>query len=208
MAYSTSTKVSNMFGITLTAAQSAALVDIIAAVKIFIDRYCGKTFEAPSEARYYDWHGSREIVIDSFVGNITVEFLNADGTTARTLTVGADHDYIIVPYNNQPDGLTEKNTILLTNSGWSGSTGWWYSSLPTGTRAIKVTGSFGASTTVPADIQLAATKLSGLMLQENTDGILTSIRLGDYQAVYENVEKAAGTMGVMDILDSYRDIEI
>ena len=207
MAYTTQAKIENMFGITLTAAQAVAMIDIIAAVKIFIDRYVGKTFEAVNEARYFDWNGGRTFEVDSFVGSATIQFLNSDGTVARTLTVGADHDYIVAPYNNSSDGSSEKNTIMLTNSGW-GSSGWWWSSLPSGTRAIKVTANWGYSTTVPADIQLIATKLAGLSIQEENEGILTSIRLGDYSASFGTVDKVAGTFSVEAVLDSYRDIDI
>lgn len=209
MSYTTEAKVENMFGVDITGGKSTALIDIIAAVKTFIDRYCGKTFEAVSEARYYDWCGERRIVVDSFVGNPTaLEFLNPDGSVARTLTIGADEDYIIAPYNSDSSGLAEKYEIILTNKGWSGNTGWFYAGLPTGIKAIKLTASFGASTSVPADIQLVATKLAGLLSQENADGILKSITLGDYSATYDSIEGAARAMGVIEILDSYRDITI
>ncbi len=207
--YTTQGKIENMFGITMTAAQAAAIIDIIAATKIFIDRYVGKTFEAVNEARYFDWNGHTKIVIDTFVGTPSlVQFLNSDGTVARTLTVGADQDYITIPYTNASDASAERNTLMLTNKGWGGSTGWWYAGLPTGTRALKVTAHFGFSDTVPADIQFAATKIAGQMLQDTNEGIITQIRLGDYQATFATMDENTEALGVNNVLDSYRDIDI
>lgn len=205
MSYTTQAKVENMFGVTLTAAQAAAMTDFIAAIKVMIDRYCGKTFEAATETRYYDGNGRSSLLIDAFVGDpSSVQILSNTGAVEKTLTIGKANDYITGPYNAGPGGSAEKNLLILNENSS-------YGKFPERLQSVKVVASFGASTSVPADIQYASTKLAGLMLQENGEGILTSIRLGDYQAAYGGIEDALGQEGfggVSDILDSHRDIDI
>lgn len=196
MAYTTQTKVEQMHGLTLSAAGAAAVADIILAVKSFIDRYCGKTFEGASETRYYDGNGKRQILVDSFTGSPTVTILNTDGTADRTLTEGHSSDYVTEPYNS-----TEKNMITLTGNGW-------YGDFPKGVQRVKIVATFGASASVPADIQFAATKLVGLLYQDMNEGVLTSIRLGDYSATFAAIDEKKDTMGITAILDQYRDIDI
>lgn len=202
MAYTTETKVENMFGLTITGAGSTALAVIISAVQAYIDRYCGKSFEAASATRYYDLkQGEKDVLIDAFVGSPTeVKVLDSTGDTISTLTEGQANDYIIAPYNN-----TEKNRLILTGNGS------WFT-FPAGVHRLKVTASFGASTTVPADIELAATQLAGNIYNDNLsagDGALTSIRLGDYAATYSSdISTKASVLGVNEILDAYRDIDI
>ncbi len=196
MAYTTPTKVEQMFGLTLSGASLAAVNDIILAVKAFIDRYCGKTFESASEVRYYDGNGKHCILVDSFTGTPTVLVLNSDGSTDRTLTEGQGNDFITAPYNS-----TEKNEIVLTGYGW-------FTAFPNGKHRIKVTANFGVSASVPADIQFAATKLAGQMYQDANEGVITSIRLGDYSATFAAIDEKKDAMGITTILDSYRDIDI
>lgn len=185
-----------MFGISITGGGVAAIADIILAVKAWIDRYVGKTFEAVSETRYYDGNGSHSIIIDSFVGTATILVLNSDGTTDRTLTVGQGNDYVIAPYNS-----TEKSQIVLTGYGW-------FTAFPSGAHRIAVTATFGQSLTVPADVQFAATKLAGQMYQDTNEGVITSIRLGDYSATFANFDESSSSMGIKAILDAYKDIDI
>lgn len=196
MAYTTEAKVENLLGITISGGGSSAMTDIIAAVKAWIDRYCGKTFEAASETRYYDGNGMQCMVIDSFVGTPTVTILTESGAEENTLTLGRDDDFITGPYNS-----TEKFELILTGLGK-------YGSWPHRLQAVKVTGSFGASTTVPADVQLAATRLAGQIYKDGTEGVKTSIRLGDYAATYAAVDEVAHSLGINNTLDQYRDINI
>jgi hypothetical protein len=171
------------------------MVDIIAAVKAWIDRYTGKTFEAVSETRYYDSKGGTDILIDAFVGSPTVVILSENGSVASTLTEGSGSDYLTLPFNS-----TEKNIIRLTGLGS-------YSRFPSG-RRLKVTANFGFSTTVPADVQLAATKLAASLLQDGNQGIITSVRLGDYSATYATLDEKAEALGITNTLDLYRDIDV
>lgn len=194
MAYTTKAKVDALFGISIP--QSTA-DDLIAAVKLFIDRYTGKTFEGGSETRYYDGNGGDRISVDSFYGTPTeVAILNPDGTTDRVLTIGQANDYITLPYNS-----TEKNQILLT-----GVVSYWR--FPRGASRIKVTANFGYGASVPKDIELVATRLVGALYGGNSGASVKSETLGDYSVTYGNIESAAESIGVMQILDLHRDIDI
>lgn len=198
MAYTTQAKIENLFGITISGGGISAITDIIAGVKAFIDRYCGKTFEAVSETRYYDGNGKSCIIIDSFVGSPTVTILNSDGTVDRVLTEGQANDYIIAPYNS-----TEKVQLLMTGFGW-------YGSFPGPLHRLKVVATFGFSATVPNDIQYIATKLAGDIYNKSLTqtGLLKSVTLGDYSASYDNINTLASSLAVFDVLDLYRDIDV
>lgn len=196
MAYTTEAKVENLFGIDISGGGSAAMTDIIAAVKAWIDSYCGKTFEAASATKYYDGNGMKNLLIDAFIGSPTVSIISLDGNEENALTEGRDDDYITSPYNE-----TEKNELILTGFGK-------YCHFPKGIQRVKVVASFGASSSVPADIQLVATKLAGQMFQDPNEGILNSVRLGDYSASFATLDEKAHALGIFNTLDLYRDIEI
>ncbi len=199
MAYTTKTKVDALFGVTMT---QAVFDDLLAAVKLFIDRYTGKTFEGASASRYYDGPGNEVINVDPFYGTAAVEILDSNGNTEVTLTEGAGDDYVTAPYNS-----TEKNQIILTPNGrWS--------KFPWRMRGVKVTATFGFSGTVPADIQLVATQMIGELYNSSltaTTGDIQSESLGDYAVTYANdggTTTVANRIGAFQILDLYRDIEI
>lgn len=199
MAYTTKAKIEALFGVTLTSAQNSALTDVIAAVQAFIDGYCEQTFESVRETRYYDSAGSCELITDNFTtGSMAVEVLNSNGSVQRTLRKGQSNDYIVSPYN-----VPTKNKVILTRTGGLGS-------FPCGKAQVRVSALFGFGSTVPADISIAATKLSYQLLRTDTpEGTqLSSVRLGDYSATYQVLNDAAQALGLMTILDSYRDIEI
>lgn len=199
MSYTNKTKVEQLMGIAIPAADNTAISDFIAAVTAWIDRYCGKSFEDASATKYYDGNGQQQLNIDSFIGSPTVTLLNIDGTTDRVLTEGQSDDYITYPYND-----TEKYALVLTGCAW-------YSAWPKGRKRIKVVANFGAADTVPADIEMAATKLVANLYREREQkgsGAIQSVSLGDYSASFGTIDEAAQAMGVYNILDLHRDVEV
>lgn len=198
--YTTQAKIEALFGVTLTTAQINALNDVINAVTSYIDNYTGKSFEVSSkELRYFNGNGCREMIIDSFLtADMEVETLNINGSVERTLSKGPSNDYIVYPYNR-----SEKNKLILTRNSSVGR-------FSCGDANVRVSARFGASSTVPADISLVATKLSYQLLRTDIpQGTqLTAVRLGDYSASYGAINEAAQSLGVNTVLDSYRDIEI
>lgn len=200
MAYTTQAKIEALFGVTLSASQLAALTDVVSAVTRYIDTYTGKSFEvSEKELRYFDGNGRSKLLIDSFLtASMQVEVLNQNGSIQRTLSKGQHNDYIVSPYNT-----TEKNELILTRQGSLGT-------FPCGDARVRVSAKFGASTSVPADISMVATKLAYQLLRTDTPQgtILTGVTLGDYQASYGAISKAAESLEANTVLDMYRDIEI
>lgn len=197
MAYTTKAKVDDLFGITIP---QAVFNDLVEVVKLFIDRYTGKTFEGASADRYYDSTGGYILNVDSFYGTPTISILNADGTVDRLLTEGQANDFVTVPYNT-----TEKNQIIFSSSG--------YGRLPRGSRRVKITASWGYGATVPKDIEYVATQLIGALYNSNevSGSNIKSESLGDYSVTYGDVEQVAEGLkgiGVFQILDLHRDIDI
>jgi len=195
--YTTQSKVEQYLNTDLSAVSSEVL-NWIASVEAWINRYCGKTFEGSAETRYYDGNGKRRILIDPFTGTPTeVSVLELDGTTHLTLTNGPAEDYIIYPLNE-----TEKNELALVSTSN-------IAAFLSGKRRVKVTASFGASTSVPADVELAATKLVGTIAEKRTKGGETkSEKLGDQTISYKDIDEEAEALGIYNILDQHREIHV
>src|SRR3990167_1715069 len=193
MAYTSKTKVDALFGITM----NQTLFDsLLASVKAFIDRYCGKTFESASSDKYYDGSGANVLNVDSFHGSPTVLILTSEGNTEATLVEGQSEDFVTAPYNS-----SEKAQIVLNPNGR-------YSRFPNRQRAVKITATFGFSAAVPSDIELAATRLIGSLATNPQESMKTDESLGDYAVSFGEIDQNAKTMGINDILASYRDIDI
>jgi hypothetical protein len=216
MAYTSRQKVEQYIGDDLSDIASE-VTNWIASVKAWIDRYCGRTFEAASETRYYDGNGKSRIFVDPFVGTPTeVSLLNLDGTTHATLTEGATNDYVAYPLNS-----TEKNEIVLMQGAAIRRFTRAYfedilddedigrSDAEEDRRLLKVTADFGASATVPADVELAATKLVAQIAEKRLKGgPLASESLGDYSHSFGEFNETADALGVYNILDQWREPNI
>ena len=128
--------------------------DIIAAVSRFIDEYkgveSGAYLASGSETRYYTGTGRRRQRIDMATTVSAVAVEETDGTyTSWT----ADTDYYLWPYNYSALGEPVRVMEVVRKSGSSKSV--WN----IGPKRVQVTGVFGVSTTVPADIQQACAAL-------------------------------------------------
>jgi len=78
-------------------------------------------------------------------------------------------------------------------------------------RLISVTAAFGASTTCPADVELAATKLVAKIAEKRlkgSDGKVTAESLGDYSISFGDVDSEADALGIFNILDQWREPSI
>jgi len=174
----------------------------ITAAENFINYYTGRKdgFNVnTAETRYYDGNDKRVIDIDDFVSLSSVEYLEADsGDVEWTLTEGLESDYITYPYNDTP-----KYRLELVSSA---QIGLFYS----GIKRLKVTGIFGHKSSVPADIELAATMLvSDIVKQGRDGGIPTSENLGDYSTSFEGFNGDKMTMNnVKQILNRYKILTV
>jgi len=168
----------------------------ISVVESYINKYTGRKdgFESASETRYFDGNGKNEIDIDEFTSLTTVQILEANGDDIGwTLTEGLEEDYIAYPYNDTP----QYRLVLVSSS----SVGVWYA----GKKRIKITAIWGHSTTVPEDIELAATMLVASIVEKGSrGGKVNSETLGDYSVSFGNIDESAQDLGVKKILDTYK----
>ena len=196
MAYTTKSKIEVYIMTDIDASFSSQISSWISAAELYINNYIGKKdgFESASSEKQFDGNGKREIDIDEFTELTTVQILEANGDDVEwTLTEGLENDYVAYPYNDTP----KYRLIIVPNS----SVGAWYR----GKKRIKITAVWGHSTSVPADIELAATMLVGAILEKGIrGGKVRAEALGDYSITYADVDEVAHTMGVEKILDKYK----
>jgi hypothetical protein len=117
-----------------------AICAVITAVSRAIDAYCGRTFYARTETRYFDVPGDRELRVDDDLLTVTT-LTNGDATAI------ASSDYDLIPKN-----LTPKYGIRLKASS---SVSWELSTTTYDEIAITVAGTWGYSATAPADVKQA-----------------------------------------------------
>jgi len=201
MAYTTKGKVQNYIAVDIDSSLVSQVDDWITAVTDWINKYCKKVFEAVTETRFYDVPKvTRSLIIDPFVDTTITELstLDLDGVVENTLTEGDGNDFIAYPQND-----TEKYELRLTNGSIIGV-------FPSGSRRLKVSADFGASASVPKDIELIATKLVGEILRRGLDGgKLSKAKIGDIDLTYVNINETAEALtGIYNTLDQYRHLSI
>lgn len=194
-------------------AVASEVTNWIASVKAWIDNYCQKTFEAVSETRYYDGNRKDRIVIDAFVGTPTVSLLNFDGSVDTLLTEGAGGDFVAYPLNT-----TQKYELVLQPFARRNRFARVFENILDDDdretdadikRVLKVVATFGASSTVPADVELAATMLVARIADMRVSGgNLKSETLGDYSATFADITPENDELGVLSLLAPYVDIDI
>lgn len=168
----------------------------ITAVGSYIDRYTGRKdgFESASATRYFDGNGKREIDIDECTSITSIQVLEANGQDVEfTLSEGLEADYVTYPYNTTP--------IYRLKLVTSAQLGAFYS----GKKRVKITAVWGNTTSVPKDIELAATMLVGSIIDKGLKGgKVQAEALGDYSVTFANVDETAQAIGVKSILDKYK----
>ena len=202
MAYTNKGNIENYLLVDIGNAFDTQIDNWISAAQNYIDKYTGvvEGFEADTsaEVRYYDGNGKREIEIDEFTEISSVEILNVNSDDVGwTLDEGLEADYIEYPNNTTP-----KYGLRLVASSEVGA---FYS----GPKRIKITAKWGWATTVPKDIELAATILVSSVIEKGLKGgKISSERLGDYDVTFQALEDSAQSMGVNKILDRYKKFEL
>ncbi len=199
MSLTTKTKIENYLMMEINNNFNTQIDRWIEAVTAYIERYTGRVFEASAADtnKFYDGNHKGELPIDDIVSITSVITLDDAGNTDETLTEGLGSDYVTYPLNQ-----TAKNSLKLLSTGKIAT---W----PLGKRNIKITGKFGfaASGSVPADIELIATKLVAAVVQKGLrGGEISSERLGDYSVSF--IEEQAEEMGIKDTLDKYTFYEV
>lgn len=195
--YTTEEKVEAYLMVKIDPSQSNDIDIWIEAVGQWIDNYTGRTFIAVSETRYYDGNGKRKLNIDPVISITTLQTLNTDGTVDTTLTEGHANDFLLYPLNESPKYIVE--LVLSASIGV----------FPRGMRRVKITGSFGQTSTTPKNIELAASMLVGKIINQGIKGGQSSAEsLGDFRITYQKIDEAADSLGIKNILDQYKKIEL
>lgn len=193
--YTSRERVEDFLQISIDPSFTFRINEWIGAVKLFIDNYCGRTFEQEAATvKYYSGIGEKRLAIDDALSISKIEILDYDGNVNYTFD-NANEFYL------QPENASYKN-IIIPNPDNAEITYW-----VKGINNIKVTGVFGNAATVPEDIRLVATKLIAGIIQEiNTEiaGELTGENLGEYSASIQKVTEMANTIKIFDVLDQYK----
>ncbi len=170
----------------------------ITATKEYIDWYTGKDFDQTTEDRFFDGNAKRILKVDDFTSINTLLILDTSGDTTFTLTEGASNDFLIYPYNEDP-----KYEIRLTVSSTTGN-------FLKGLKNIKINADWGHKSSIPKDIELAATILLAEIVKQGRDGGLAeSEDLGDYSTTFETFNpQTTRITEVRSILDRYKILEL
>jgi len=164
----------------------------IESVEAIIDGFTCRNFIADSTAsiRYFDGDGSHVLLVDDCISLTKIEM--GDPTTTKD-ELDSD-DYYTYPYNRTP-----KNKV-------------YYSGIFTKAhKNIDVTAKWGYSEEVPSDIELAATTLASLIIEEawQSEGETESESIGNYSITYRKTEKNKSKLDrAIAVLNSYRRINI
>jgi len=171
----------------------------IDAAEAWINKYCGREFEQESAtSKLYDGDGTKELLVDDVLTVTRIETLDEERNVNDTLD-NTDY-YWLYPANETPKWkivIDSRNAPIAV--------------FPRGRQNIRVVGTFGYSVSVPADVELAATKIVAAIIRESvTDvtGLIKSESLGDYSVTFADIDKIADRTGVKDILRHYRRMNI
>lgn len=147
MAYTDATQVSNFLQRSLNAYETAELTNIIASIKVWLDKKLNSTFDqVNATTRYYDG-GVRNLDIDPCTDISEVKALNDDGTDSYVYTEGTE--YIAEPQNETVKRELRKRL----------------SPFPHGIQRVAITAKFSEyDGGVPADIQIVVTRLAAGIL--------------------------------------------
>jgi hypothetical protein len=200
-------------GIDYAAALSAYVLVIIDSVTKYIENECGepvfgaRVFLKPdtdtSSARKFDGNGSGEIAVGDLV--------SVDSVTLDGIALVKDEDYLLYPLNAAALGrpyeqiqLIQPESRAAFNSRAAVASRYVFTE---GQGNVVVTGKWRFSDAVPSDIKLAALKLAGAVLKERNDAAhkdIASETIGDYSVSYERLSQVAHSLGVSQILASYK----
>lgn len=201
MAYTDTTKISNYLQRSLTAYETAMLTTIIPAVKLWIDRKLGTTFDSgTSSTRYYEG-GGHSLDIDPCVNISAVTAYNDDASASYAYTENTE--YVAEPVNE----TVKRELVRRGDACW-----------PKGLRRIGVTATFSEyASGVPEDIQTLATVLASGIINSgkiaSSGGNVSSESLEGHSVSYDTSASAIDDLAdgnpiVQNILGSRKEIMI
>lgn len=195
MAYTTSTLIGNYLQRTLTADETSYLVILIPAIKLWIDKHLGTTFDTTTAStRYYDG-GYQSLDIDPCHTITAVSELNSDGTISYAYDLVTTPDVVYEPANE-----TVKREIRKR-----------YGHFPSGKQNIAVTAVFSEYDTtgsvVPEDIQNVATIMAGEVLNQGSLGSSGAVASESVEGHSVTYDVSSGALdGISSSNPNIRDI--
>lgn len=199
MAYTTSTLIGNYLQRTLTTNETSFLAILIPAIKIWIDKKLGSTFDsATATTRYYDG-GYQNIDIDPCNTITTISALNSDGTTSYAYDLTTTPEIVYEPVNETVKRELRKR----------------YGQFPSGKQNIAVTAVFSEyDSVVPTDIQTIATIMAGEVLNQGDvggSGAIASESVEGHSVTYDTSNGALDGISstnpnIMGVLEQRREL--
>jgi len=198
--YTTKTKVETFLNTTI----SINIDDYIETAENIIDMLTGRNFIADTTdvVRYYSGCGSKVLLIDDAVEITKVEIGDDDyGGSFTEINEVSSSDasgYFTMPENFSEDGEPITKLILRSHKFLSGI------------KNQKITGKWGYSVNVPADICFAATVIAGGIYNTNYGGAvaskLKSEKIGNYSVSYGVDDEAswASFKRAVQIISNYK----
>lgn len=190
--YTTRQQIENYLLITIDPSFYNQVDSWIEEIEKYIDNKTSRNFIADTiaSAKYYDGDNTGKLLIDDAV-DITELNIGGDVMAKDTDPLLADGDYLLYPANELP--ITK---IVLRGS--------YFPEYPK--RSVKVTGKWGYSVAVPADITTIATVLvAGIINYSlNADGEVSSETIGRYTVSYKEEKQWQDFERVEGILKYYR----
>jgi hypothetical protein len=184
--YTDKTQLEDYLLITIDTSFVAQVNDWIAKIEAYIDRIAGRSFKADStaSARYYDGDGTDLIIIDDCA---EITSVTVDGTA-------------VTNFLKYPKNKTYTSRIVLPDN----------NRFTKGRQNVIVTGKWGYSTAVPADIEFAATVLVAGIINANykTDGNKSSETIDNYQVSYKSEKQITDFEEAKKIIAGYHRISI
>jgi hypothetical protein len=184
--YTTKEQLENYLLITIDASFATQISDWIAKIEAYIDRTTGRSFKADSvdSARYYDGDGTDLIIIDDCA---SITSVTIDGTAPTT-------------YYKYPRNKPYTSRLVLADG----------NRFTKGIQNVIVTGKWGYSTAVPADIEFAATVLVAGIINANykTDGNKSSETIDNYTVSYKSDKQITDFEEAKKIIAGYHRISI
>lgn len=202
--YTTKTKIENYILNDIDSSFDSQIALWIEGIEKIIDKITGRNFIADSSAsaRLFDGDGTQELLVDDCIAITKVEVGNDDYGNSFTeiASSGADR-YFLKPDNYGAKGYPI-SSILLRARYW-----------PEGVQNNRITGKWGYSAAVPADIEFAATVfVAGILNQHRQGGDqIKSERIGNYDVTYNTDKEGdafADFKNALAILDNYKSVNL
>jgi len=195
MAYTTKQQIENYLQIDISSDLDTQVASWIDMVEKYIDTYTDRSFDATVSIKKYEG-GGQELFVDDLLSVTSIWMVENDATSDASSVELSTTDYYLRQGDNA--NRTPYNKIEISENGQ-------YNYFRDGQLNILVEGSWGYSSTVPADIKMVATKLVSSIIRAGKSDNVKTFTEGDYSVTYMDFDKTLQTdIGVKMTLDMYR----